>query len=130
MRVSARDRLGVSPGGIAAKMDLLALKQRFYAKQGPLSRYDIFKPTRHFEGAPISSEKCEDTSEHFPATVGRCPMTSKLWLDVEDLFEYARTNARLSGIQRLAYEIYKALRARPGTCEFVRFVRHDTARNT
>jgi glycosyltransferase involved in cell wall biosynthesis len=57
-------------------------------------------------------------------------MTSKLWLDVEDLFEYARANSRPSGIQRLAFEIYKALRARPGTCEFVRFVRHDTARNT
>jgi glycosyltransferase involved in cell wall biosynthesis len=57
-------------------------------------------------------------------------MTPKLWLDVEDLFEYARANPRPSGIQRLAFEIYKALRTRPDTCEFVRFVRHDTTRNS
>jgi glycosyltransferase involved in cell wall biosynthesis len=57
-------------------------------------------------------------------------VTAKLWIDVEDLFTYSRTNPRPSGIQRLAFEIYKALRARPKAAEFVRFVRHDTARNT
>ncbi len=57
-------------------------------------------------------------------------MTTKLWIDVEDLFEYARSNPRPSGIQRLAFEIYKALQARPDARDFVRFVRHDTARNS
>jgi glycosyltransferase involved in cell wall biosynthesis len=54
----------------------------------------------------------------------------KLWIDVEDLFEYARGNPRPSGIQRLAFEIYKALQARPDAADFVRFVRHDTPRNS
>lgn len=57
-------------------------------------------------------------------------MAAKLWIDVEDLFEYARVNARPSGIQRLAFEIYKALRSRPGASEYVRFVRHDPPRDT
>jgi glycosyltransferase involved in cell wall biosynthesis len=55
---------------------------------------------------------------------------AKLWIDVEDLFDYARTNLRPSGIQRLAFEIYKALRMRPNAHDFIRFVRHDTARKT
>jgi glycosyltransferase involved in cell wall biosynthesis len=55
---------------------------------------------------------------------------AKLWIDVEDLFEYARTNPRPSGIQRLAFEIFTALQTRPGAYEFVRFVRHDTSRKT
>jgi glycosyltransferase involved in cell wall biosynthesis len=55
---------------------------------------------------------------------------AKLWIDVEDLFEYARGNPRPSGIQRLAFEIYMALQTRPGATEFVRFVRHDTPRET
>jgi glycosyltransferase involved in cell wall biosynthesis len=57
-------------------------------------------------------------------------VSAKLWIDVEDLFEYARANPRPSGIQRLAFEIYKALRTRPDAHEFVRFVRHDTPRKT
>lgn len=57
-------------------------------------------------------------------------MPSKLWIDVEDLFEYARTNPRPSGIQRLAFEIFTALQKRPGAYEHVRFVRHDTSRAT
>jgi glycosyltransferase involved in cell wall biosynthesis len=57
-------------------------------------------------------------------------MTAKLWIDVEDLFEYARGNPRPSGIQRLAFEIYKALWTRPDAYDFVRFVRHDTPRKT
>jgi glycosyltransferase involved in cell wall biosynthesis len=56
-------------------------------------------------------------------------MTVKLWIDVEDLFEYARGNPRPSGIQRLAFEIYKALKARPDSAECIRFVRHETSRN-
>jgi len=57
-------------------------------------------------------------------------VSAKLWIDVEDLFEYARTNPRPSGIQRLAFEIFTALQTRPGAHEFVRFVRHDTSRKT
>jgi len=57
-------------------------------------------------------------------------VAAKLWIDVEDLFEYARVNARPSGIQRLAFEIYKALRVRPGASEYLRFVRHDPPRDT
>ena len=57
-------------------------------------------------------------------------MSAKLWIDVEDLFEYARTNPRPSGIQRLAFEIFTALQCRPCAHEFVRFVRHDTSRKT
>lgn len=40
-------------------------------------------------------------------------VTPKLWIDVEDLFEYARGNPRPSGIQRLAFELYRALQERP-----------------
>jgi len=57
-------------------------------------------------------------------------VSAKLWIDVEDLFEYARTNPRPSGIQRLAFEIFTALQTRPGAHGFVRFVRHDTSRKT
>ncbi len=53
-------------------------------------------------------------------------MTAKLWIDVEDLFEYARNHVRPSGIQRLAFEMCKALRARQDSGEIIRFVRHET----
>ncbi|WP_052213596.1 glycosyltransferase family 1 protein [Belnapia sp. F-4-1] len=46
-----------------------------------------------------------------------------IWCDVEDLFEYARSRSRPSGIQRLAYEVYVALRALSG--DQVGFVRQD-----
>ncbi|MCQ8240593.1 glycosyltransferase family 4 protein [Rhizosaccharibacter radicis] len=36
-----------------------------------------------------------------------------IWIDVEDLFQYAEHNSRLSGIQRLAGELYRALRDQP-----------------
>jgi glycosyltransferase involved in cell wall biosynthesis len=57
-------------------------------------------------------------------------VSAKLWIDVEDLFEYARGNPRPSGIQRLAFEIYKALRMRPDAYDVIRFVRHNNARKT
>lgn len=44
-----------------------------------------------------------------------------LWLDVEDLFWYARNFSRPSGIQRLSFELYAALAARGG--DQVRFLR-------
>ena len=47
------------------------------------------------------------------------------WFDVEDLFYYVRSgNARMSGIQRLTYEIYQAAHASGGATGKVRFVRH------
>ena len=47
-----------------------------------------------------------------------------LWLDVEDLFDYAAANDRPSGIQRLSFELYQALIDLRGEGE-VRFCRHD-----
>ena len=56
-------------------------------------------------------------------------MAGTLWIDVEDLFEYARTEPRPSGIQRLAFEIYQTLQTLHGSSGLVRFIRHDPARN-
>jgi glycosyltransferase involved in cell wall biosynthesis len=52
-------------------------------------------------------------------------MTSRLWIDVEDLFEFAGVQARPSGIQRMAYEMFRVLQARHGADGRVRFVRID-----
>lgn len=50
------------------------------------------------------------------------------WIDVEDLFEYALINGRPSGIQRLSFELYRALLdQRPGE---IAFCRHDRLRGT
>ncbi len=57
-------------------------------------------------------------------------MTATLWIDVEDLFEYALHYRRPSGIQRLAFQLYCSLQSRYGDAGLIRFVRHDTARNT
>jgi len=54
----------------------------------------------------------------------------RLWIDVEDLFEYARGNKRPSGIQRLAFEIYRCMQQRLGDYGSVHFVRHDVPRNS
>ena len=54
-------------------------------------------------------------------------MTPTLWIDVEDLFEYARGHQRPSGIQRVAFEISRTLHARHGDAGRVRFLRHDPA---
>lgn len=51
-----------------------------------------------------------------------------IWFDVEDLFEYARSGFRPSGIQRLSYELYAAVRAlNPAG---IGFVRHDRLAGT
>lgn len=48
---------------------------------------------------------------------------TRLWIDVEDLFQYASNTSRPSGIQRLAFEVQRALVAlAPNE---VRFVRHS-----
>ena len=53
-----------------------------------------------------------------------------IWIDVEDLFQYAHANRRPSGIQRLAFEIWQALQTQHGHTGLVRFLRHDPARNS
>jgi glycosyltransferase involved in cell wall biosynthesis len=57
-------------------------------------------------------------------------VTTTVWIDVEDLFEYALHYTRPSGIQRLAYQLYHSLHTQHGDSGLVRFVRHNTARNT
>jgi len=49
----------------------------------------------------------------------------KLWVDVEDLFAYARHNPRPSGIQRLAFQIQQELRIYLADKHSLRFVRHE-----
>ena len=53
-------------------------------------------------------------------------MAATVWIDVEDLFEYANENTRPSGIQRLAFEIYRELHARRTEAD-IRFVRHTAS---
>jgi glycosyltransferase involved in cell wall biosynthesis len=49
----------------------------------------------------------------------------KIWVDVEDLFVYASSGHRPSGIQRVEYELCYALAALPESKNRVYFVRHD-----
>lgn len=56
-------------------------------------------------------------------------MTSRLWIDVEDLFEYAHRNPRPSGIQRLAFELCRALQEQYGSTGLIQFVRHENMRS-
>ncbi len=57
-------------------------------------------------------------------------MPVRLWIDVEDLFVYARGNPRPSGIQRIACEIYRTIQQDWGASGLVHFVRHDVPRNS
>src|SRR5436853_504563 len=50
----------------------------------------------------------------------------KLWLDVDDLFFFARHSSRLTGIQRLSGEVYKAFASSPREVGFV--IHDDQAR--
>ncbi len=56
-------------------------------------------------------------------------MPDRIWVDVEDLFQYSAFNARPSGIQRIELELCRALALMPETRDRVGFVRHDSARN-
>jgi glycosyltransferase involved in cell wall biosynthesis len=58
---------------------------------------------------------------------GRGTRPPTLWVDVEDLFEYARSFGRPSGIQRLAFEVQLALHRTDPAEQQVRFVRHGGA---
>lgn len=57
-------------------------------------------------------------------------MPNTIWVDVEDLFQYAAFNPRPSGIQRIEYELCRALASLPETRRRVRFLRHTAARNS
>lgn len=50
-----------------------------------------------------------------------------LWLDVEDLFDFVRDNARMTGIQRVSLEICAALVELFEGTGTVRFVRHGSS---
>jgi glycosyltransferase involved in cell wall biosynthesis len=52
-------------------------------------------------------------------------MPNRIWIDVEDLFKYAGFGFRPSGIQRLEYELCRALNTLPQSKGHVFFVRHD-----
>ncbi len=55
----------------------------------------------------------------------RWEMTNRIWLDVEDIFEYAAFNSRPTGIQRLQYELCSALVELDPSGERIGFLRHD-----
>lgn len=55
-------------------------------------------------------------------------MPGTLWIEVDDLFEFVAHNRRPSGIQRVAFEIGRALAAEDGNQVRVRFVRYGSVR--
>lgn len=84
-------------------------------------------PLHHIRNYPLGDVVANDVH----AEIGRVrSMGARLWIDVEDLFEYARSNSRPSGIQRVAFEIYKILQQRNGDRGLVYFVRHDPRRGS
>ncbi len=52
-------------------------------------------------------------------------MPINVWIDVEDLFEFAAYNPRPSGIQRMAFEICCAIQQLEGSGGRINFIRHD-----
>ena len=50
----------------------------------------------------------------------------RIWFDVEDLFHFAQRNARPTGIQRVSFEIYRAIAADPAIAGRAGFLRHST----
>jgi glycosyltransferase involved in cell wall biosynthesis len=57
-------------------------------------------------------------------------LQNRIWIDVEALFTYARSGDRLSGIQRVEFELYRALRTHPQGKDRIFFVRHDQKRQS
>ncbi len=55
---------------------------------------------------------------------------ARIWIDIEDLLEYAAANRRPSGIQRLSYELCKAMNAACAGQDRIRFLRHDRRRGS
>jgi len=63
-----------------------------------------------------------------PVSMPAEPARRTIWVDVEDLFQYALANPRPSGIQRLVFEILRVLpdrAARQPDKPRIAFVRHD-----
>jgi glycosyltransferase involved in cell wall biosynthesis len=54
---------------------------------------------------------------------------TRLWFDVEDMFDYAWRYPRPSGIQRVQHEIFRALAQLPEAAGRIGFVRHAPSRN-
>jgi glycosyltransferase involved in cell wall biosynthesis len=52
-------------------------------------------------------------------------LANRIWIDVEDLIRYSKLGMRPSGIQRLEFELCRALYGLPQTKGRVFFVRHD-----
>ncbi len=50
--------------------------------------------------------------------------TARIWFDVEDLIDFAEHHARPTGIQRVCYEVYRAVWADPSLRNRIGFVRH------
>ncbi|WP_419730963.1 glycosyltransferase family 4 protein [Lichenicola sp.] len=57
-------------------------------------------------------------------------MPNRIWVDVEDLFQYAIFNTRPSGIQRIEFELCRSLALMPEARDRVGFVRHAAAQNS
>lgn len=57
-------------------------------------------------------------------------MPNRIWVDVEDLFQYSSFNARPSGIQRIQFELCRSLALMPETRDRVGFVRHASAQDS
>ena len=57
-------------------------------------------------------------------------MPNRIWVDVEDLFQYSGFNTRPSGIQRIQFELCRSLALMPETRDRVGFVRHSSARDS
>lgn len=57
-------------------------------------------------------------------------MPKTLWIDVEDLFDFAAHHSRPTGIQRLAVEFYRVFDERLGKRNQVRFVRLNVEQNS
>jgi glycosyltransferase involved in cell wall biosynthesis len=61
---------------------------------------------------------------------GEQGLAGKIWVDVEDLFEYARFNPRPSGIQRVEYELCRALAENDPDGGSIGFLRHVPSKGT
>ncbi|NPD66249.1 glycosyltransferase family 4 protein [Lichenicola cladoniae] len=57
-------------------------------------------------------------------------MPNRIWVDVEDLFQYSAFNARPSGIQRIQFELCRSLALMPETRDRVGFIRHASAQDS
>jgi glycosyltransferase involved in cell wall biosynthesis len=59
----------------------------------------------------------------------RLVLANRIWIDVEDLFIYWSSRVRPSGIQRLEFELCRALVTLPQSRDRICFLRHDVKRH-